>query len=512
MSDNPASPVRRCFVVMGFGVKTDLATGRKLDLDKSYRALIKPVVESKGLACVRADEIRHSGTIDVPMYEELLTADLVVADISTANPNAIYELGIRHALRPRTTVVISESKLGYPFDLNHIAISSYTHLGDVIDYDEVLRFQKVLSDTLDSVLANDVPDSPVYTYLKLTPPALAREAAAAVARAGEALQRAGAAIVRDQPDVSDDRTLAALVEQGEQAIRDSRFSDAKAMFAAALHMCKGPLSSEVPCAGQAASRFRDPYLLQRLVLSTYKEEQPSRDGEVAALHEAKALLVNELALEDSNDPETIGLAGAIEKRLFEIGAGDLTQAIEYYARGYFLRHDRYNGINLAFLLSIRSDTDLSPSSQDKIADLVWANRIRGEVLTLCIRDLAEIANRQDRGGAGLEALSSELRARDWEEQFWCLSTEAEAHLGLGQGEDFRRVCGDLASLTPQPAAWMWQTFHGQISKLNRALQHQGALLDPPWPRDSIVLQAVFPAAADPAATTQEQVEHAASPA
>ena len=36
---------KQCFVVMGFGIKTDYATGRKLDLDKSYRLLIKPVVE-----------------------------------------------------------------------------------------------------------------------------------------------------------------------------------------------------------------------------------------------------------------------------------------------------------------------------------------------------------------------------------------------------------------------------------------------------------------------------------
>jgi hypothetical protein len=85
---------KRCFVVMGFGIKTDLATGRKLNLDKSYLALIKPVVESKGITCLRADEIRNSGTIDVPMYQQLLTADLVVADLSTANVNAFYELGI----------------------------------------------------------------------------------------------------------------------------------------------------------------------------------------------------------------------------------------------------------------------------------------------------------------------------------------------------------------------------------------------------------------------------------
>src|SRR5690348_15593707 len=114
---------QRCFVVMGFGVKTDFATGRKLDLGQSYRALIKPVVEERGIQCVRADEIRLSGLIDVPMYRELLTADYVIADLSTANPNALYELGVRHALRPRTTIVISENKLPYPFDLNHVKIT-----------------------------------------------------------------------------------------------------------------------------------------------------------------------------------------------------------------------------------------------------------------------------------------------------------------------------------------------------------------------------------------------------
>src|SRR5437868_1925562 len=135
----PNSP-KRCFVVMGFGKKTDYATGRSLDLDKSYRDLIQPVIKKKRLECVRANEISHSQIIDVPMYQELLTADVVIADLSTANPNAIYELGIRHALRPWTTIVISENKLPYPFDLNHIVITSYTHFGDAIDYEEVVRF------------------------------------------------------------------------------------------------------------------------------------------------------------------------------------------------------------------------------------------------------------------------------------------------------------------------------------------------------------------------------------
>jgi hypothetical protein len=163
-ADNIKDP-KRCFVIMGFGIKTDFATGRKIDLNKSYKYLIKPVVESKGLTCIRADEILTSGSIDYQMYQELFNADLVIADISTANVNAFYELGIRHALRRRTTIVICEDKLAYPFDLNHIKITSYTHLGGALDYEEVLRFNKVLGETIDAVLNIEEPDSPVYSFL-----------------------------------------------------------------------------------------------------------------------------------------------------------------------------------------------------------------------------------------------------------------------------------------------------------------------------------------------------------
>ena len=52
---------------MGFGKKTDYPTGRVLDLDKSYKYIIKPASEAAGYQCIRADEIQHSGNINVPM-------------------------------------------------------------------------------------------------------------------------------------------------------------------------------------------------------------------------------------------------------------------------------------------------------------------------------------------------------------------------------------------------------------------------------------------------------------
>lgn len=105
---------KTCFVLMGFGEKTDFRSDRKLNLDKTYK-IIQSAVAACGVTCIRADDIIHSSAIDKPMYEQLLEADIAIADLSTSNENAIYELGVRHALRPNTTIVIAESRFSFPF-------------------------------------------------------------------------------------------------------------------------------------------------------------------------------------------------------------------------------------------------------------------------------------------------------------------------------------------------------------------------------------------------------------
>jgi hypothetical protein len=79
----------------------------------------------------------------------------------------------------------------------------------------------------------------------------------------------------------------------------------------------------------------------------------------------------------SSDAETVGLYGAIHKRLWEIGqsSADLDTAIRAYVRGYFLKSDYYNGINFAFLLNARAALS---QGDDAIADRVLARRTRRE--------------------------------------------------------------------------------------------------------------------------------------
>jgi hypothetical protein len=274
--------------------------------------------------------------------------------------------------------------------------------------------------------------------------------------------------VADRPK-SRDQTLSVLIEQGENAIARDDFTAAKALFEAALK--SGQTES-----GQDGAIAHDPYLIQRLALATYKAKQPTH---AAALEQAMALL-QPLRPDDSNDPETVGLAGAIEKRLFDEGKGldHLSRAIGFYGRGYYLRNDWYNAINLAYLLNVRADSALDAKDTERIADLVWANRIRREVVVLCDRDLAEITERENRLQNQAEALESELRARDREQKFWCLATLAEAHFGLGAFEEYRKARESAVALGK--ASWMIESTDKQIGNLKNLLNRHGHLLDPPW--------------------------------
>jgi len=104
------------FVAMPFGTKPG-ADGKPIDFNRVYREYIGPALEAAGLESFRADEEIRAGDIRTDMFQELLVADLVVADLSIDNPNVWYELGVRHALRARGVVIVSGGQTPTAFDL-----------------------------------------------------------------------------------------------------------------------------------------------------------------------------------------------------------------------------------------------------------------------------------------------------------------------------------------------------------------------------------------------------------
>ena len=104
------------FIAMPFGSKPD-ASGQIIDFNRVYGEYIKPALEAAGLEVFRADEEQRAGDIRTDMFQELLVADLVVADLTLENPNVWYELGVRHALRARGVVLVCGGRTASAFDL-----------------------------------------------------------------------------------------------------------------------------------------------------------------------------------------------------------------------------------------------------------------------------------------------------------------------------------------------------------------------------------------------------------
>jgi tetratricopeptide (TPR) repeat protein len=106
-----------CFVLMPFGKKQD-NSGLWIDFDSVYYDLIYPAIEEAGLKPIRADEEKVGGLIHKPMFERLILCEYAVVDLTTANPNVFYELGVRHAVRPYSTVLLfAEGTKQLPFDI-----------------------------------------------------------------------------------------------------------------------------------------------------------------------------------------------------------------------------------------------------------------------------------------------------------------------------------------------------------------------------------------------------------
>jgi tetratricopeptide (TPR) repeat protein len=377
---------KTCFVIIGFGKKTDYQTGRVIDLDKTFDYIIKPVFEDLGFLCFRASDIKHAGVIDVPMYESILKSDFVIADLSTLNPNVLYELGIRHSVKKNTTIIISEKELKYPFDLSHILIEPYEHLGTAIDFGEVQRFREILKLKVIELSKNPKVDSPLYSlFPNLNVPKFTEQQIEEIKES-----------VKDSSNTS----LTSLIEIAEGAKNRKEYDVAIKMLETAKELSRD-----------------NTLVIQRLALVTYKSEKPTPSE---ALLKAEQIL-KELNPSKTTDLETLGLSGAINKRLFEVLNKEefLDKALWFYEKGFYIGEDYYNGINLAYLFNIKAT-----SENNKF--LAFANygnaiRIRKKIIDICINIMEH----------------KSWKERDDKE--WVSLTLAEAYFGIGDVENERKA-------------------------------------------------------------------------
>lgn len=150
------------FVVRPFGVRKVVPTNGapyQVDYERVQRELIDPAMRAAGIAGATTEVIIEAGNIREDMFQLLAHADIVIADISLHNANVFYELGARHALRPRRTFMIRFTGDEVPFD-----IKTDRYLG--YDRNDPGASVAALTAGLKATLAaKDRIDSPIFNLL-----------------------------------------------------------------------------------------------------------------------------------------------------------------------------------------------------------------------------------------------------------------------------------------------------------------------------------------------------------
>lgn len=146
--------IKLCFVLMPFGEPWS---------NRVYADLIRKVVESLGLQCLRADNLTGRIVIE-DIWTKINQSAFLIADVTGRNPNVMYEIGIAHAIG-KPTILITQEISKIPFDFNHLRHHAYQ---DNIDgFREMeLRLPSVIRQIYDEIYQLDLNDLLSDGYLR----------------------------------------------------------------------------------------------------------------------------------------------------------------------------------------------------------------------------------------------------------------------------------------------------------------------------------------------------------
>jgi tetratricopeptide (TPR) repeat protein len=340
-----------CFVLMPFGKKPD-ASGSLVDFDAVYHELIAPAIAQADLDPLRADEEMTGGIIHKPMFERLLLCPYAVADLSTANANVFYELGVRHAVRPYSTVLIFAEGGRLPFDVAPLRAFPYklTSTGGPAD---AAITQAAISARLNDA-RNTTADSPVFQLVDGIQPM--------------DISHVKTDVFRDRVQYSVDvkGRLATAREQGVDAVRAiekelTPVADAESGVVIDLFLSY-----------RAVKAWSDmialvPKMAAPLAAAAMVQEQLALALNRAGRPEDAERILLDLIERRGPTSETCGILGRVYKDRWEaaknrgdglLARGLLDKAINAYLRGFETDwRDAYPGINAVTLMELRNPPD-----------------------------------------------------------------------------------------------------------------------------------------------------------
>jgi hypothetical protein len=367
-----------CFVLMPFGRKPE-GGGRIIDFDAVYNEVIAPAVLAAGMEVIRADQEQIGGTIHKPMFERLMLCDYAVADMTGANPNVYYELGIRHALRPRSTVLIFAEGTTLPFDLAMQRGTPYRmdaggNLTDVAG--DTVR----ISERLRSAHETAHDDSPLFQLVDGMP-------RLEIDHAKTDIFRDRVAIAREYKEA-----LAEARKAGVDAVRavagDPRLADLRNVEAGIivdLMLSFRAIGTKEGCEEMIALHARMPRELQQARM--VREQLGFALNRVGKRAEAEKVL-SDVIREFGPSSETNGLLGRVYKDLWEDAKkagrdmeakGHLKRAVASYRSGFEADwRDAYPGVNAVTLMALLDPPDPGLDALLPVVRYAATQRIRAD--------------------------------------------------------------------------------------------------------------------------------------
>jgi len=142
----------------------------EIDFDNIYKRAILPAAHDTDMDVVRSDEERMGGFIHASVYQRLFVAEIAVVSLTFANPNVFDELGVRHAARPRTTIMIYSSESTLPFDVRLLRAIPYQLDEDGrLDNENADHLRTTLVRKLRDSQQDEFTDSPLFQLISSFP-------------------------------------------------------------------------------------------------------------------------------------------------------------------------------------------------------------------------------------------------------------------------------------------------------------------------------------------------------
>lgn len=128
-----------------------------------YNDIIKPAVAKTEYIATRADEVKETNLIHLDILKKLIDAPIAICDLSTRNPNVLFELGIRQAF-DKPVVLIQEKGTPKIFD---IAPLRYLEYSKEMRYHEVIETQEKLSEAINATKGAENESGNINSIVKL---------------------------------------------------------------------------------------------------------------------------------------------------------------------------------------------------------------------------------------------------------------------------------------------------------------------------------------------------------